>query len=776
MKKMLINATQEEELRVALVDGKKLYDLDISQANLEQKKANIYKGIITRIEPSLEAAFVNYGANRHGFLPQKEIAPHFYPKNHDLDEKLPIQDLLKEGQEIIIQVEKEERGNKGAAITTFISLAGNYLVLMPNNPNSGGISRRIDGKSRFELKKSMEQLKVPDSMGVIIRTAGVGRTTLALQTDFDTLKKYWNAILKAAKENKAPVLIHQEGDIISRALRDYLRDDISEIIVDSQNVLQRIKQHVQHVNPKFLSKIKEHKRKFPIFSHYQIERQIEETIAREVKLPSGGSLVIDTTEALTAIDINSAKATKGTDIEDTALSTNLEAASEIARQLRLRDLGGLVVIDFIDMLEEEHQLQVEERIIKAFEFDRARIQFGKISKFGLLEMSRQRLRPSLSEFTHHACPKCKGLGFIRDIESLALSVLRLIEEEAIKEKTRQVYVQVPVEIGAYLLNEKRKVIYAIEKRYELPILIISNHNIKTPNFFVESKKENNQIKSASYTHLKDTIFKDNENYNKLEIDSIQKPLVSSSSFLEKSSSGLKFLDTIKTAISKIFYKKDIPENNSVEPEKTPNKRKNSNYRKNKKSPTAKKVSSLDAKLEKIKKEKALKEKAKQNNKKLHNIDKKEVAKLLDPKTSKDKAGKKQAVKKTATTKNLANTKNIKAQTQQKQEKEKVITEQEILTKRKLQKAKLAKIKAINLLIKKDVKLKQQKFIACVEPTKFESISAKQKAKTRKIINENVAIDFTKEYGQKIQEESSLFYSIFEIAKNSSNSNITSPRL
>ena len=457
MKRMLINATHPEELRVALVDGQRLFDLDIESSTREQKKANIYKGRITRVEPSLEAAFVDFGAERHGFLPLKEISKEYFKKSPgQIEGKINIKDVVSEGQEVIVQVDKEERGNKGAALTTFISLAGRYLVLMPNNPRAGGISRRIEGEERTQLKEAMNGVQVPKSMGIIVRTAGIGRTTEELQWDLDYLVQFWEAITQAAGERKAPFLIHQESNVIIRAVRDYLRQDIGEVLIDAESVYEDVLSFVRAVMPTFENKIKLYKDEIPLFSRYQIEGQIETAFQREVKLPSGGSIVIDPTEALVSIDINSSRATKGQDIEETALQTNLEAAEEIARQLRLRDMGGLIVIDFIDMTPAKHQREVEQKMREALELDRARVQVGKISRFGLLEMSRQRLRPSLGETRSEVCPRCEGQGTIRGIESLALSIMRLIYEESSKEKTAEVRAMVPVSVATFLLNEKRK--------------------------------------------------------------------------------------------------------------------------------------------------------------------------------------------------------------------------------------------------------------------------------------------------------------------------------
>ncbi|MDT8850133.1 ribonuclease E [Pantoea dispersa] len=502
MKRMLINATQQEELRVALVDGQRLYDLDIESPGHEQKKANIYKGKITRIEPSLEAAFVDYGAERHGFLPLKEISREYFPANYNAHGRPNIKDVLREGQEVIVQIDKEERGNKGAALTTFISLAGSYLVLMPNNPRAGGISRRIEGDDRTELKEALSALELPDGMGLIVRTAGVGKSAESLQWDLSFRLKHWEAIKKAADSRPAPFLIHQESNVIVRAFRDYLRQDIGEILIDNPKVLELARQHIAALGrPDFSSKIKLYTGEIPLFSHYQIESQIESAFQREVRLPSGGSIVIDSTEALTAIDINSARATRGGDIEETAFNTNLEAADEIARQLRLRDLGGLIVIDFIDMTPVRHQRAVENRLREAVRQDRARIQISHISRFGLLEMSRQRLSPSLGESSHHVCPRCSGTGTIRDNESLSLSILRLIEEEALKDNTKEVHAIVPVQVASYLLNEKREAVSAIEKRQGgVRAIIVPNDQMETPHYSVLRVRKGEETQTLSY-HL-----------------------------------------------------------------------------------------------------------------------------------------------------------------------------------------------------------------------------------------------------------------------------------
>ena len=499
MKRMLINATHPEEVRVALVDGQRLYDLDIEHRTREQKKANIYKGKITRVEPSLEAAFVDFGAERHGFLPLKEISRQYFQKDpKDIQGRINIKEVIKEGQEVIIQVAKEERGNKGAALTTFISLAGRYLVLMPNNPRAGGISRRIEGEERQQLKEALGALTIPDEMGVIVRTAGLGRSAEELQWDLNYLLKLWNSIDDASRERKAPFLIYQESNVIIRAIRDYLRKDIGEVLIDSKKVYDEAQGFVQQVMQDFQHKIKLYSDETPLFSRFQIESQIETAFEREVKLPSGGSIVIDPTEALVSIDINSSRATKGADIEETALNTNLEAADEIARQLRLRDIGGLIVVDFIDMGPARNQRDVENRMRDALEADRARIQLGRISRFGLLELSRQRLRPSLGETSSIVCPRCNGQGHIRDVKSLALSILRLIEEEVMKERTGEIQAQVPVAVATYLLNEKREPLRAIEDAHNVRVVIIPNQNLETPHFEVERIRDDQTTAQPSH--------------------------------------------------------------------------------------------------------------------------------------------------------------------------------------------------------------------------------------------------------------------------------------
>lgn len=485
MKRMLINATQPEELRVALVDGQRLYDLDIESGAREQKKANIYRGRITRVEPSLEAAFVDFGADRHGFLPLKEIAREYFAKEPSGSGRPNIREVVKEGREVIVQVDKEERGNKGAALTTFISLAGRFLVLMPNNPRAGGISRRIEGDERSELKEAMSQLNMPEKMGVIVRTAGIGRSSEELQWDLDYLIQVWETITEEAAGRPAPFLIYRESNVIIRAMRDYLRQDIGEVLIDHPRVHEEALNFVRQVMPTYQQKIKLYKDEVPLFSRFQIESQIETAYEREVKLPSGGSVVIDHTEALVSIDINSARATKGGDIEETALQTNLEAAEEIARQLRLRDIGGLVVIDFIDMSPARNQREVENRVRDALKLDRARVQVGRISRFGLMEMSRQRLRPSLGETSGVVCPRCNGQGTIRDVRSLSLSIMRLIEEEAMKDRSSQIRAMLPVSVATYLLNEKRNVLADIESRQGVRVMLLPQPELETPHYDVQ---------------------------------------------------------------------------------------------------------------------------------------------------------------------------------------------------------------------------------------------------------------------------------------------------
>ena len=489
MKRMLVNATQDEELRVALVDGQKLFDLSIELPSREQKKANVYKGRISRVEPSLEACFVDYGAQRHGFLPLKEVSREYF-RQQPQGGRMNIRELLTEGQDLIVQVEKEERGTKGAALTTFVSLAGRFLVLMPNNPRAGGVSRRIEGEDRDQMREVMNQLQIPDGMGAIIRTAGVGRTVEELQWDLDNLKTQWEQIVEAAKDRPAPFLVFRESDAVTRAMRDYLGDDIGEVLVDSEAAFQKAQEYMQRFMPtEAQRRLKMYTDDIPLFTRFQIESQIESAYAHKVSLPSGGSIVIDYTEALVSIDINSARATRGSDIETTATNTNLEAADEISRQLRIRDIGGLIVIDFIDMESTKNQREVEDRLRDAVKMDRARIQIGRLSRFGLLEMSRQRLRPSLGESSHIVCPRCTGIGNIRSIESVTLAVLRLIGEELRKDRTSRVIVQVPVDVATYLFNEKREWLRTLEDKSEAELIIVPNENMQTPDYSIRRLRE-----------------------------------------------------------------------------------------------------------------------------------------------------------------------------------------------------------------------------------------------------------------------------------------------
>ena len=484
MKRMLVNATQPEEVRVALVDGQKLYDLDIENRTYEQKKGNIYKARITRVEPSLEAAFVEFGSSRHGFLPIKEVARDCYLKDPG-EGKVNIRDVLREGQELVVQVEKEERGNTGAALTTFLSIAARYLVLMPNNPRAGGISRRIEGDNRSSLREALSSLDIPDGMGVIVRTAGVDRDATDLQWDLEYLLQLHEAIAKAAAELRAPALLYQENNVIVRAIRDCLRRDIGEVLIDGKEAYEQAREFIEPVMPHYKDRIKFYDEPVPLFNRYQIESQIEAASQREVKLPAGGAVVIDPTEALVSIDINSARATKGADIEETALNTNLEAAEEIARQLRLRDIGGLLVVDFIDMATAKNQRAVEHRMRAALQADRARVQVGQISRFGLMEMSRQRLRPSLQELTTEVCPRCSGQGRIRDVKSLALSILRVVEEEALKQRSSMVRARVPLNVAAYLLNEKRREVADLEQRTGTHLVIVPAADLSTPHYEIK---------------------------------------------------------------------------------------------------------------------------------------------------------------------------------------------------------------------------------------------------------------------------------------------------
>jgi len=559
MKRMLINATQKEELRVALVDGQKLYDLDIENRARVQKKANIYKGRITRIEPSLEAAFVNFGADRHGFLPLKEISKEYFSKQpNEITGRINIKDVVKEGIEVIVQVDKEERGNKGAALTTMISLAGRYLVLMPNNPRAGGISRRIEGDERTDLREALSSLKLPDGMGTIVRTAGVGKASEELQWDLDYLLQLWSSIKKAADEREAPFLIFQESNVILRAIRDYLRQDIGEVILDTSETFEEAKNFIRQVMPQYEDRVKLYDGKVPLFTNFQIETQIETAFEREVKLPSGGSIVIDPTEALISIDINSSRATRGSDIEETALQTNLEAADEIARQMRLRDLGGLAVIDFIDMMSQKNQREVENRMRDALAMDRARVQVGRISRFGLLEMSRQRLRPSLGETSAIVCPRCNGQGSIRDIESLALSILRIVEEEANKSNSREVRAIVPISVSSYLLNEKREVIANIESQSNTKVVIIPNPNMDTPHYQVQNIADDTgersyNIQSEDEEEIDEFLPKQPETFDKAAVKAPHMTAVAPPTVTDaegKSEGGL--LSSISAALGSLF--------------------------------------------------------------------------------------------------------------------------------------------------------------------------------------------------------------------------------
>ena len=521
---MLFNATQEEELRVAIVDGQTLLDLDIETAGKEKKKSNIYKGVITRVEPSLEAAFVDYGSERHGFLPFKEISRSYFKNPEVNPTKVRIQDVLEEGVEVIVQVEKDERGNKGAALTTFISLAGRYLVLMPNNPRGGGVSRRIEGEDRMQLKDALRELDVPRGMSIIARTAGIGRSVDELEWDLNYLTQLWKAIDGAAASQNAPFLIYQDASLVIRAIRDYFRQDIGEILIDTESIFEQAQQFMGHVMPHNASRVKCYQEDTPLFTRFQIEHQIESAYSRQVALPSGGSIVIDHTEAMVSIDVNSARATRGSDIEETARRTNIEAAEEVARQLRLRDLGGLVVIDFIDMEESRSQREVENRLRDALRYDRARVQVGQISRFGLLELSRQRLQTSLGEASHLTCPRCSGTGNIRSIESTALHVLRIVQEEAMKENTAEVHAQVPVDVASYLLNEKRHELYAIENRVKVTCILIPNTHLETPHYNVKRLRHDEVNQSdttvASYSMAEEP---ESQGYSKEKKQDIQKP-------------------------------------------------------------------------------------------------------------------------------------------------------------------------------------------------------------------------------------------------------------
>lgn len=584
---MLINATQAEETRIALVDGQTLYDLDVETPHHQKKKANVYKGKITRIEPSLEAAFVDYGSERHGFLPFKEVAEEYFPKKEAGSGRPGIKDVLKEGQEIIVQVQKEERGNKGAALTTQITLAGPYVVMMPNNPKAGGISRRIEGDERTDIRDTLRDLETPEGMGLIIRTAGVGKNTEELQWGVNYLIQLWDAIKSASVEKEAPFLIHQESDIVILAIRDYLRQDIGEIIIDNMEVFHKARDFIQHVMPQQVYKVKPYQDTIPLFTRFQIESQIESAYQREVTLPSGGSIVIDITEALTAIDINSSRATKGSDIEDTAFNTNMEAACEIARQLRLRDLGGLVVIDFIDMHSNRHQREVESKMREAVKSDRARVQIGKISRFGLLEMSRQRLRPSIEESTQIVCPRCHGVGVIRGVESLGLSILRLLEEESMKENTRRVTVQLPVDVATFLLNEKRSQIIKIEDRHHLHILIVPNEHLETPQYVMERTRVGEEAPQNASYEIKEIAMPDTELKSepkkeaKKEEPAVQnlQPTAPAPTATAPVQANTEQKPGLFSRVWKALFSKEEPEEEQVKPRaRTNNTRRNNNNR------------------------------------------------------------------------------------------------------------------------------------------------------------------------------------------------------
>ena len=526
MKRMLFNATQSEELRVAIVDGQKLIDLDIERGNRALKKSNIYKGIVTRIEPSLEAAFVNYGTERHGFLPFKEIAPQYFKES--TQNRPRIQDVIEEGQEIIVQVTKEERGNKGAALSSYLSLAGRYIVLMPNNPDGGGVSRRVEGEERNEFREHISNLDIPEGMSVIGRTAGVGSSLEELQWDLNYLKQLWTAIEEASQGQSGAFLIYQEGNLVIRAIRDYFHPDIGEILIDTQEIYEQATQFMNHVMPNYVDRVKLYEDEVSLFSRFQIEHQIESAFSREVRLPSGGAIVIDHTEALVSIDVNSSRATKGSDIEHTAFNTNIEAAEEIAKQLRLRDLGGLVVIDFIDMESQKNQREVESRFREALHHDRARVQTGKISRFGLLELSRQRMRPSIGESSNSICTKCNGTGSIRDIQSTALHILRMIQEEAMKEHNATISAQLPIDVATFLLNEKRSDIFNLEQRLKVEIILVPNKHLESPNYSISSAKQDDiSAQTKPSYQMMESLNEGNQvlNYKQASNEPKQEPLV-----------------------------------------------------------------------------------------------------------------------------------------------------------------------------------------------------------------------------------------------------------
>ncbi len=526
MKRMLFNATQSEELRVAIVDGQKLIDLDIERGNRALKKSNIYKGIVTRIEPSLEAAFVNYGTERHGFLPFKEIAPQYFKES--TQNRPRIQDVIEEGQEIIVQVTKEERGNKGAALSSYLSLAGRYIVLMPNNPDGGGVSRRVEGEERNEFREHISNLDIPEGMSVIGRTAGVGSSLEELQWDLNYLKQLWTAIEEASQGQSGAFLIYQEGNLVIRAIRDYFHPDIGEILIDTQEIYEQATQFMNHVMPNYVDRVKLYEDEVSLFSRFQIEHQIESAFSREVRLPSGGAIVIDHTEALVSIDVNSSRATKGSDIEHTAFNTNIEAAEEVAKQLRLRDLGGLVVIDFIDMESQKNQREVESRFREALHHDRARVQTGKISRFGLLELSRQRMRPSIGESSNSICTKCNGTGSIRDIQSTALHILRMIQEEAMKEHNATISAQLPIDVATFLLNEKRSDIFNLEQRLKVEIILVPNKHLESPNYSISSAKQDDiSAQTKPSYQMMESLNEGNQvlNYKQASNEPKQEPLV-----------------------------------------------------------------------------------------------------------------------------------------------------------------------------------------------------------------------------------------------------------
>ena len=587
MKRMLFNATHSEELRVAIVDGQTLLDLDIETLGKEQRKGNIYKGVITRIEPSLEACFVDYGTDRHGFLPFKEVSRAYFQDYEG--GKARIQDVLKEGMQIIVQVEKDERGNKGAALTTFISLAGRYLVLMPNNPRGGGVSRRIEGEERQELKAAMAELDVPQGMSIIARTAGIGRTVEELQWDFNYLLQLWRAIEEAAAAHKQPYLLFMESSLVIRAIRDYFRPDIGEILVDNQEVYEQVSEFMSYVMPNNLGRLKLYEDHTPLFSRLQIEQQIETAFARSVSLPSGGAIVIDHTEALVSIDVNSARATRGADIEETAFKTNMEAAEEVARQMRLRDLGGLVVIDFIDMEDAKNQREVENTLRDALKKDRARVQMGKLSRFGLLELSRQRLQPALAESSHIACPRCAGTGVIRSIESTALHVLRLIQDAAMKDNTGEVHAQVPVDVATFLLNEKRAELFGMEERLDVSVFLIPNIHLENPHYEITRIRNDDVDENAapSYKRVAKPEVADNVPFSNSKGEKAARPEpavkgVKHASPAPTVSENRSWWDSFKGWLKKLFGGSEESSSKPATAEKsrTPSKRNNPNRRAN----------------------------------------------------------------------------------------------------------------------------------------------------------------------------------------------------